>query len=645
MNITGFLDRLFVQLVAVVVYSFSTSIADAATFDIDSWTDNNSPSASCQSSQTGCTLREALMTINDGTAGVGPHIINLNPAAIHEISLTGSAEDSAINGDLDINTTSGDITIRSSSGTAVVEARTGLGERIFHIVNLSSTATVTFQNITIRRASGTPTSDIGAAIYYSADGGVSSGTTFVLDNVTVDNNGVSTSGNGGGIYIDSTNDTIQISNSTVTDAAVTGSGGAIYNNAGSNGTVIINGSTISASNVSANGAGIYNNTNSLITISNSSILSNDSTISGGGIYNLGTATINTSTLDSNSSNTTGAGGAIYNGITGTLTLTDSTLISNTNNGSSAGGGGLYNSGGATINRSTVGTSNYSVTDGGGIYNVATSTLTSINSTISGNRADGDGGGIYVLGGTIDLRNNTVANNTADYNNDGGGNDDGGGIFVSSGTVNLYNTIIAANTANSGGDPDCSGIVTDGGYNIIEDVTGCIEGGGTINASPSLVALANNGGSTYTHALNTGSIAIDAGNPAAPDGIPPNCETEDQTGKPRPIDGDGDTTAICDIGAYENPATGGGGGGGGCFIATAAYGTPLDKDVDTLRHFRDNYLLTNTPGQKFTELYYKYSPPVAKRIRASETLKKWTRASLIPLVTLSRILTDGDKPEK
>ena len=62
------------------------------------------------------------------------------------------------------------------------------------------------------------------------------------------------------------------------------------------------------------------------------------------------------------------------------------------------------------------------------------------------------------------------------------------------------------------------------------------------------------GSTMTHALSPDSPAIDAGDSTVCPGEP--VLNVDQRGVTRPIDGNGDTTAECDIGAYElePPAT-------------------------------------------------------------------------------------------
>jgi hypothetical protein len=76
---------------------------------------------------------------------------------------------------------------------------------------------------------------------------------------------------------------------------------------------------------------------------------------------------------------------------------------------------------------------------------------------------------------------------------------------------------------------------------------------------------------------------------------------------------------------------GGGGGGACFIATAAYGSYLDPHVMVLRQFRDNILLTNTPGRAFVKFYYANSPVIAQIISESEGLRFATRAVLTPVV--------------
>jgi hypothetical protein len=80
----------------------------------------------------------------------------------------------------------------------------------------------------------------------------------------------------------------------------------------------------------------------------------------------------------------------------------------------------------------------------------------------------------------------------------------------------------------------------------------------------------------------------------------------------------------------------GGGGGGCFIATAAYGSPMESHVITLREFRDRFLLENTLGECFVSLYYKYSPPLADFISKHDTLRMLVRFGLLPIVGFSWI---------
>jgi len=74
----------------------------------------------------------------------------------------------------------------------------------------------------------------------------------------------------------------------------------------------------------------------------------------------------------------------------------------------------------------------------------------------------------------------------------------------------------------------------------------------------------------------------------------------------------------------------------CFIATAAYGSPMDPHVEILRKFRDNCLLANKIGQKFVRIYYKYSPAVADYIAKNEILRAMTRIGLLPIIGLSWI---------
>jgi uncharacterized repeat protein (TIGR01451 family) len=72
-------------------------------------------------------------------------------------------------------------------------------------------------------------------------------------------------------------------------------------------------------------------------------------------------------------------------------------------------------------------------------------------------------------------------------------------------------------------------------------------------------------------------------------------------------------------------------GAGCFIATAAYGTTMAPELDTLRRFRDKHLDSNRIGRYLVRLYYRYSPPLAELIAGHSGLRFIARVALTPLV--------------
>jgi N-acetylneuraminic acid mutarotase len=84
---------------------------------------------------------------------------------------------------------------------------------------------------------------------------------------------------------------------------------------------------------------------------------------------------------------------------------------------------------------------------------------------------------------------------------------------------------------------------------------------------------------------------------------------------------------------------------GCFIATAAYGTPMAEEIQILREFRDEYLLTNPVGQVLVGFYYRVSPPMADFITEHPSLKPIVRALLAPAVGMSMIAVNTTPAEK
>jgi CSLREA domain-containing protein len=260
-----------------------------------------------------------------------------------------------------------------------------------------------------------------------------------------------------------------------------------------------------------------------VTISDLTIQNADAGSGSGGGINVGASAVVSLNNVELTGNMAGQGGAIAN--EGTLTLTDVTISGNTTTGK---GAGLYNLGSATLTSGTISGNNSTADDGGGVFNDGTSFI-AINVTISGNSA-GRGGGFYEFNANPStLQNVTITDNTAI--------DRSGGVEVRGGMLlTMRNTIIAGNNATNEA-PDLKGTIASQGNNLIgssADGNGYI-GSDILDVSPILGTLSDNGGTTMTHALLTGSRGINEGsNAVAP--------ATDQ----RDVARDG----ACDIGAYE-----------------------------------------------------------------------------------------------
>jgi hypothetical protein len=230
------------------------------------------------------------------------------------------------------------------------------------------------------------------------------------------------------------------------------------------------------------------------------------------------------------------GGAIQVNSGANLSLNDCTLFNNQNIGNSHQGGALFINTGAVveINRCLIDSNkaNGNPGHGGGIFNQGQLTLN--NSTLTNNDANKGGGGLYNQT-SAEINNSTFsANSTAQQ--------DQGSNLYNGGTLKLRNTILANSGKNGGDCINNGGTIDINLNNLIEDDT-CDTSATLITGDPKLSALQDNGGSTKTLALLVGSPAIDAGDDST-------CLATDQRGESRPIDGNNDSLAICDIGAFE-----------------------------------------------------------------------------------------------
>ncbi len=481
-----------------------------------------------------CTLREAIIAANGGG---GLNTIVFDPAVTGSIVLT--------LGELNIT----DDLIIDGPGSATLAVDGNDASRVFYLQGGGGGRQ---SNVAITVAISGLTISNGLGNAYPGGGGlfIDYLTTFTGDDLVVFGNSAPQR-NGGGIYNSGV--------ATLTNSRVHG------NSVG-----------YPFADFTQYGAGIYNDYGADLTLTDVEIYANTivDIVSGSGrgaglaVDYTGSATLDNVRIYNNHVNVAGGGGGVY--FAGDLSLVDSAIYGNSvTNGQGGGFYAYYPGGSLLIDRSAV-TGNSASVSGGGFYvygqgECSTCALDIRNSTISGNSTAGDGGGIAAGSFTVKLFNATVADNTADSNADDSGN--GGGLWSDVATVSIQNSIVATNedlsTISGTNAPDCqagTGEITSGGYNLVGAADGCSWTSATDDqvgsiaspVNPQLDPLANNGGGTLTHALQASSSAIDAANPAAPGGGGSACELTDQRGVTRPLDGDGDSTPVCDIGAYEAP---------------------------------------------------------------------------------------------
>jgi len=281
-----------------------------------------------------------------------------------------------------------------------------------------------------------------------------------------------------------------------------------------------------------------------------------------------------------------------------------TIVSNNirNNVGAGNGGGINIYFGSPVVKGNTITGNsvafFGGTEGGGVDVTGASSAQIVSNTIKGNFGVGFGGGIGLFGaGTVLILDNTISNNTAE--SEGGGiyivnesdevmvqnlitgnaGPEGAGIYSlipqsTTGFQLINNTIAGNGASNAAVVADgfntnvqiinnliiapagqsallCNPIYTDGppivqfndaftpqGSSYDGMCTGFSGTRGNVSANPEFVGTAN-------FRLKGGSPAIDAGDNSAP-----NLPSKDLAGNPRIVNGNGLSSAIVDMGAYE-----------------------------------------------------------------------------------------------
>jgi streptogramin lyase len=456
----------------------------------------------------------------------GPDTIRIPDDLLFPVFLSDSitGDDTSVFGDLDIHD---DLVIEvSGGGTAEIDAL--FQDRAFDVI----AGTVTIRDLTIKQGSTAQIPENGSAIRNA--------TTLTLENVTVSDSIASTSPSEGAI---SNTGDLTLVDVTVED----NTGDGIHASAGevAASSLTVTGNSISGLHVMGEAA--------LATIEGSCVFSGNTTgvlheqgrarltdcvITGNGpshgVYNLGFLTLTRCTVSGNTNqDSPRAGAGIRN--EGLLELIDSRITGNDVGTSGSVGAGLLNLGIAIVRGSTF--DGNAAAFGAAIHNLGTALVE--NSTLSGNFSGSgiDAGGVIDSSGTLRLFSSTVV-----------GNPKGVELFGFAGATELRSTLLD-NVGDDCPPPiDGFGEITSLGGNLSGDtscnsVFSAVPDDGDQEVVPALPtvyepSLASNGGPTPTHALETGSPALEAASEMG-------CPRVDQRGLSRPQD-----SALCDIGAVQ-----------------------------------------------------------------------------------------------
>jgi len=390
------------------------------------------------------------------------------------------------------------LTIDASGNDPTPDEDLGDGSRIFNIDDGSSATSIDVEIRGLTLTGGDVTGDGGAI--------------FSRENVLVSESSIlenSASGDGGGMFLLSSETTIEDSSFSGNTAGDEG-GGIFSSGEGSSLTIArstISGNSTRGTEVFSDGAGLFLRDGSA-NIYDSHFADNSAEHRAGGArFYYASATIERTTFHNNES-LRDWGGAIHSSGS-EVSIDESMFYDNRANfvGISGSGGAILNEnfgrsdGVMTITGSMI--VGNSALRGGGVMNNFNAEMLIQGSTISGNMASRDGGGVMnILGGDLVIHDSEISGNTASQS---GGGIQGGGTYGNLGTLTITASTVSSNSAAFGG-----GGISSKDRTIISESTifgnsSGHDGGGILASDATILSSTisgnsanNNGGGIFTY---------------------------------------------------------------------------------------------------------------------------------------------------